>query len=159
MYFKLSNGHAKKWLLLSCLFASFQPSLAAELTKKDQGEQADKVNKLSLSRVSFSAQPANCIALRHGRTCYANVKLTWSRDIKENYCLYIKQPEVAQEKRQRIQCWENSMGNQIIFNFESNKKIEFQLMSSKDNNVIAEAAVEVSWVHKATPRKRRWRIF
>ena len=109
--------------------------------------------------MSFSAQPANCIALRYGRTCYANVKINWSSDIKQDYCLLIKQEKTARTVQQNIKCWKSSNGNEIIFNFESNKKIEFQLMSSKDKQVIAETAVEVSWVHEATPRKRRWRIF
>jgi regulatory protein YycH of two-component signal transduction system YycFG len=71
----------------------------------------------------------------------------------------IKQEKTARTVQQNIKCWKSSNGNEIIFNFESNKKIEFQLISSKDKQVIAETAVEVSWVHEATPRKRRWRIF
>jgi regulatory protein YycH of two-component signal transduction system YycFG len=71
----------------------------------------------------------------------------------------IKPEKTARTVQQNIKCWKSSNGNEIIFNFESNKKIEFQLMSSKDKQVIAETAVEVSWVHEATPRKRRWRIF
>jgi hypothetical protein len=155
MFFNFSKGHAKKWLVLSCFFASLQPSLAAEKTT----ETTTKVNQLSVTPLAFSAQPANCIALRHGRTCYASVKLNWSSHIKQDYCIYIKQPKTDNTPLQSIQCWKSSGGNQIVFNFESNKKIEFQLISSKDNQVIAETAVEVSWVHKPTARKRRWRIF
>jgi len=151
MFFNFSNGHAKKWLGLSFFIVSLQPSLAAEKTTK--------VNQLSVTPLVFSAQPANCIALRHGRTCYASVKLNWSSHIKQDYCIYIKQPTTDNTPLQSIQCWKSSNGNQIVFNFESNKKIEFQLISSKDNHVIAETAVEVSWVHKPTARKRRWRIF
>jgi hypothetical protein len=159
MYFKFSNGHAKKWLILSCVLASLQTSVAAELTNKTQDDRTDNKSQLTLSNMSFSALPANCIALRHGRTCYANVTLNWSSHVKQDYCIYIKQSQAVSTPLQSIKCWKNSTGNQVIFNFESNKKIEFQLISSKDNQVIAETAVEVSWVHKATPRKRRWRIF
>jgi hypothetical protein len=158
MFFNFSNGDAKKWLVLSCFLASLQPSLAAE-TMNETNKQTDKINQLSVTPLIFSAQPANCIALRHGRTCYATVKLNWSSHIKQDYCIYIKQPDTDITTLKSVQCWKNSNGNQIVFNFESNKKIEFQLMSSKDNQVIAETAVEVSWVHKPTARKRRWRIF
>ncbi|MFT6208060.1 MAG: hypothetical protein ACJA0T_001978 [Colwellia sp.] len=156
MSFKFSKGYAKKWLLLSCLFTGLTFSVAAEITQK---KQVQPVKKSSENHVSFSAQPANCIALRYGRTCYANVKINWSSDIKQDYCLLIKQEKTARTVQQNIKCWKSSNGNEIIFNFESNKKIEFQLISSKDKQVIAETAVEVSWVHEATPRKRRWRIF
>ncbi len=152
MYFNFSNGFAKKGLAIITLIMFLQPSMAAELAEK-------KSIALSLNQSSFSAQPSNCIALRHGRTCYANVTLSWYTPIKEDYCLYIKQPKIKLIQLPALKCWKNSNGNQIIFNFESDKKIEFQLLSSTDKRVIAEAAVEVSWVHKATPRKRRWRIF
>jgi hypothetical protein len=158
MYFNLSNGHAKKWLVLSCFLVNLQPSLAAEITN-ETNEQPNKVSQLSVTPLIFSAQPANCIALRHGRTCYASVTLNWSNHIKQDYCIYIKQPETKNAPLKIIECWKSSNGNQIIFNFESNEKIEFLLMSSKNKQVIAETAVEVSWVHKPTARKRRWRIF
>ncbi len=156
MYFKISNGVAKKAFILSCLFGSLQPSLAAEITESSQ-HQTNK--KSSLTSVNFSAQPANCIALRHGRTCYANVTLSWFSPVKQDYCVYVKQVKTKSTQQKMVQCWKNSSGNQTIFNFESNKKVEFQLISLKDNKVIAETAVEVNWVHKAAPRKRRWRIF
>ena len=96
---------------------------------------------------------------QNGYGLYATVKLNWSSHIKQDYCIYIKQPETKNSPLKIIQCWESSNGNQMIFNFESNEKIEFLLMSSKNKQVIAETAVEVSWVHKPTARKRRWRIF
>ena len=134
-------------------------SEAVELTKNNQAEQASKTIELSLKPVDFSVQPANCIALRHGRTCYANVTLSWASPIKQDYCIYIKQSTSKLLQMQSVKCWKNSNGDQVMYNFESNKKLEFQLMSMTDNQVVAETAVAVSWVHKATPRKRRWRIF
>jgi predicted AlkP superfamily phosphohydrolase/phosphomutase len=158
MYFKFSNGNAKKWSVLFCLFTCLQPSVASEFTEKSN-KKNEKLAQILVTPLTFTAQPSNCIALRHGRTCYANVKLNWSSHIKQDYCIYIKQQKTERTTRESIQCWKDSNGSQIVFNFESNKKIEFQLISSKDNQVIAETAVEISWVHKPTPRKRRWRIF
>jgi len=152
MYSSFSNGFAKKGLVIITLLIMLQPSMASELS-------VQKSTKLPLNDSRFSAQPSNCIALRHGRTCYANVTLSWNNPIKQDYCLYIKQPKLKFTQLSAIKCWKNSNGNQVIFNFESDKKIEFQLLSSTDKRVVAEAVVDVSWVHKATPRKRRWRIF
>jgi len=153
MSFKFSHGSAKSWLILSVILSSWH-SVAAERSLLET-----ELTKLSSNNVDFTALPSNCIALRHGRTCYANVTLNWISSIKQDYCIYIKQPRKERILQHSIKCWTNSNGNQVIFNFESNKKVEFQLVSSKDNKVIAETAVEVSWVHKAAPRKRRWRIF
>jgi len=152
MYSNFSNGIAKKGLAIITLLMVFQPSMAAELP-------AQKSTALSLNQSRFSAQPSNCIALTHGRTCYANITLSWYNPVKQDYCLYIKHPKSKLAQLPALKCWKNSKGNQIVFNFESDKKIEFQLLSSTDKRVVAEAVVEVSWVHKATPRKRRWRIF
>jgi hypothetical protein len=150
MFFNFGNGIAKKGLVTITVLIMLLPSIAVAQSAKDSAT-------LSLSQSHFSAQPSNCIALRHGRTCYANVILRWSNPIRQDYCLYIKHQKPAQLTT--LKCWKNSKGNQFTFNFESNKKIEFQLLSSIDKRVVAEAVVEVSWVHKATPRKRRWRIF
>lgn len=155
MYSKLSHGRAKKWLLLSGLLTSMS-SVAAESDVKNDSVDS---NQLLLRSTEFSAQPANCIALRHGRTCYANVSLHWVSATKQDYCIYIKQGESNSAQLQSLKCWKSSRGAQVIFNFESNQKIEFHLVSSKDKKIIAKTAVEVSWVHKASPRKRRWRIF
>ncbi|MBA6365312.1 DUF3019 domain-containing protein, partial [Colwellia sp. BRX8-8] len=106
MSFKFSKGHAKKWLL-SCLFAGLTSSVAAEITQEKQVQQLEKSPK---NHVSFSAQPANCIALRYGRTCYANVKINWSSDIKQDYCLLIKQEKTARTVQQNIKCWKSSNG-------------------------------------------------
>jgi hypothetical protein len=152
MYSNFSNGIAKKGLIMMTVLTTFQPIMAAEIPVL-------KSAALSSNQSSFSAQPSNCIALRHGRTCYANVTLSWYTPLKQDYCLYIKQSQIKKQQLPALKCWKNSNGNQIVFNFESNKKIEFQLLSSIDKRVVAEAVVEVSWVHKATPRKRRWRIF
>lgn len=164
MSFNFSKGNAKKGLALVCVFCGIQPTFAEELIQENHLQKTITLSQLTQdqltqSQINFSAQPANCIALRHGRTCYANVTLSWASPIKQDYCIYIKKPKNSLTQIQRVKCWKNSNGDQVIFSFESNKKIEFQLMSSKQNSVIAETAVDVSWVHEATPRKRRWRLF
>ena len=69
-----------------------------------------------------------------------------------NFCLYQKNP------RRKVKCWQQSKGNSTLLEFESSEKLTFQLINQQ-NNLVAETAIDVSWVHKATPRKRRWRLF
>ncbi|WP_284243712.1 DUF3019 domain-containing protein [Thalassotalea insulae] len=110
----------------------------------------DRTNK---TKVNFQAKPANCVALRQGRTCFATVSLSWHTANRGHFCIY----EKASNKV--MQCWNNSQGNTLQFEFESNEKIAYQLRATEQNIIIAETSVDVSWVHKATVRKRRWRLF
>ncbi len=105
------------------------------------------------AQAMFAAKPANCVALRQGRKCYAKVSLIWQTAIKGDFCVYQK------TNNKLLQCWHNSQGNQVTFEFESSENIAYQLIASEQKEVIAETSVDVSWVHNATPRKRRWRLF
>ncbi|WP_281560751.1 DUF3019 domain-containing protein [Thalassomonas sp. RHCl1] len=101
----------------------------------------------------LSVQPATCVALHQGRTCFAQLSLNWQSTGAGDFCIYLK------DSKQPVRCWQNSRGNLTSFEFESNKKVVFQLIEQGKNHVVAETSVDVSWVHKAAPRKRRWRIF
>lgn len=151
MYFKLGKGTA--WLgfkligSLLCLFS------ASNVFAQDNSSPSQSAQSVQMNEVSFTAKPANCVALHQGRKCYASVSLQWQAIQQGNFCIYQK------DNNKEIQCWKNSKGNQIQFEFESSVKLEYQLIAIEKNRVIAETAIDVSWVHKATPRKRRWRLF
>ncbi|WP_448548958.1 DUF3019 domain-containing protein [Thalassotalea fusca] len=141
MYSRLSKGIA--WLSMILLYwLGDNIALAANSTQPTMS-----------SRVEFSAQPTTCVALHQGRTCYTQVTLQWQTQESGNFCIYQKVTNKI------IQCWKNSRINQAQFNFEADEKVEFQLVETERNIVVAETFVEVSWVHKASPRKRRWRLF
>lgn len=100
---------------------------------------------------TLTAQPKSCITLHQGRNCFAKVTIRWeSRDVGD-YCLF--------QAQKMLHCWQNSEGNKMSFTFESNENITFYLVKSTNNKVIAETTITVGWVHEATPRKRRWRLF
>ncbi|MEW6989241.1 DUF3019 domain-containing protein [Colwelliaceae bacterium 6441] len=141
MYFKRSNG-----------FTSFVILLLLQSLSMDVLAQRDQ--KLNLNtEIAFSAKPASCVALHQGRKCYAQVSLVWQSAQLGSFCIYQK------VSNKLVQCWKDSKGSQVSFEFESSEKLEYQLVSIEKNRVLAEAAVDVSWVHKASPRKRRWRLF
>ncbi len=144
MSFRLSNGHVWFTIMLG-LFGAIT-------TVSAQQTHIDKQATLN-GEILFSAKPANCVALHQGRQCYAKVSLQWNAPNVGDFCIHEK---VSGKK---LQCWESSNGNNVQFEFESSSKIEYQLKSNENNRVLAETAINVSWVHKASPRKRRWRLF
>ena len=150
MYFKLGKGTA--WLVFKLISTLFCLISASNLFAQDN-QSSQTAQSIEENDIVFTAKPANCVALHQGRKCYAKVSLQWQVIEQGNFCIYQK------DNSKVIQCWKNSNGNQVQFEFESNIKLEYQLIAVEKNNVIAETAIDVSWVHKATPRKRRWRLF
>ena len=146
MYSKASKGHA--WFIgyLGLIFITFNVT-AQQQTK------LENTNAEPLPKVELTVTPANCVALHQGRKCFAKVSLSWQVKTPGDFCIYQK----VQNKV--IQCWKNSRGSNTQFEFESSEKIEYQLVTVNRSEVLAETVVEVSWVHNATPRKRRWRLF
>ncbi len=144
-----------KWdkgiVLLVCYFCSIAHVSAQQIPTPDKLNNAIPA-QLTVNS-TFSVLPAKCITLTQGRQCFATITFTWQTQAQGNYCIY----QVG--KKEAIDCWFNQKQNSITFEFESNKTMHYQLVAYDFDKVIAEAAVEVSWVHKASPRKRRWRIF
>lgn len=151
MFFKLGDGTA--WLRLTWLGALICLVAASKVIAQENKQIQLSAKLTSANNILLSAKPANCVALHQGRTCYATVAIQWQTPTIGNFCLYQKTTKTL------MQCWKNSQGEQIQFEFESDIKREYQLVAEKTKSIIAETAVNVSWVHKATPRKRRWRLF
>jgi len=101
----------------------------------------------------FSVLPATCITLRQGRKCFATITIKLTLSAIGNYCLY------QQGIDEPIQCWSRVATHQFSVPFESSEKVVYQLKDQQSHQIIAQAGVEVSWVHQATSRKRRWRLF
>ncbi|MDO6444454.1 DUF3019 domain-containing protein [Colwellia sp. 1_MG-2023] len=145
---KLGNGTA--WLKFKLIGSLLGLFCVSELNAQDNSQIAQST---TASEIIFTAKPANCVALHQGRKCYASVSLQWQAPQQGNFCIYQKMSNKV------IQCWKNSNGSQVQFEFESSTKLEYQLVAIEKNHVLAETAIDVSWVHKASPRKRRWRLF
>ena len=115
--------------------------------------QAEEIDALNTKQVDFTALPEQCVTLREGRACFATVELQWQSVAKQSFCLY------QEGKKKQLGCWQNNNNVQIKVEFESNKSVKYQLRTLSDDKVIAETQVEVSWQHKSTSSKRRWRLF
>ena len=144
-----------KWdkgiVLLACYLGNLVSASAQQVSAPNANTNAVPAELTVKS--AFSVLPAKCITLTQGRQCFATVTFTWQAPIQGNYCIY----QVG--KKEALDCWFNQKQNSVTFEFESNKTMHYQLIAYDFDKVIAETTVEVSWVHKASPRKRRWRIF
>lgn len=124
--------------------------LAVALTQVSKDKQALLKQN---SKINFAAQPAQCVTLRQGRDCFATIQLTWQSENSQSICLY------QQGKEQALKCWQGLTRAQYALEFESNESVIYQLRAPKNSQVIAETDITVSWLHKRTSRKRRWRLF
>jgi len=109
--------------------------------------------KPTLDVEKFNAMPATCITLRQGRKCFATVTISLKVNTVGDYCVY------RQQEAKPMRCWKNGRPNRLSFPFESATNVVYELRDQQSGQIIAQTAVEVSWVHKKTNRKRRWRIF
>ena len=145
MYSNVGKGFAIVQLLL--LYSLF---LCEQVNAKELKTVTKPVNNMG---IAFTALPEQCVTLRQGRNCFATVELAWKSPSKHSFCLY------QEGKNKQLGCWQNNDEVQITIEFESNKSIKYQLRAVSDNKIIAETKVVVSWQHKNTTRKRRWRLF
>ena len=116
-------------------------------------------DKTTLStEIAFSVQPQQCVTLRQGRDCFANITIQWQKSTEQALCLYQIITNKADTQKQLI-CWPKSTNGQTNLSFESSNNLTYQLRTLKDKKLVAEAEVVVSWVHKNTTKRRRWRLF
>ncbi len=102
---------------------------------------------------SLLLTPARCVALHQGQVCYQRVQVSWSSYLQGNYCLY------QAGKTQPLQCWQEQTQGALMFEFASDATGVLQLKNGQQQ-VVAEATMEVAWVYKAnTRRKTHWRLF
>jgi hypothetical protein len=102
---------------------------------------------------SLVAQPDTCVALREGRSCYADVTLTWQQPKIGNYCLRDATTKYI------MQCWLKQQTGNFNYEFDSQQTVVFELFDSDTSLVIADAEVKLQWVYQNRQKKRRWRLF
>lgn len=115
--------------------------------------------ELTISGITeFKVQPQQCVTLRQGRDCFATITVQWQKPTKQSLCLYQVNKKNSDDK-QKLQCWDKMQQGQTIFEFESSDTLTYQLRTKHDDQLIDETEVVVSWLHKNTTRRRRWRLF
>ncbi len=110
------------------------------------------------TKIVFSVQPQQCVTLRQGRDCFATVTIHWQKQTEQALCLYQMKNKQTNNKKQ-LKCWSKSKEGQTSVEFESNDNLTYQLRTLEDDRLLAETEIVVSWLHKNTTRRRRWRLF
>jgi hypothetical protein len=114
------------------------------------------IEKSSMQTIQLIAQPNSCITLYQGRACFTNITFNWQSTEQGDYCLH---QNLSSGEHKILHCWQASQGAKKTVAFESTETSTFELKKQHSDKVLSETKVSVSWVHKATPRKRRWRLF
>jgi hypothetical protein len=143
MYFNFGKGFTILFLALLYVFIS-KPTIAKTVAHQ---------KSIEAKPTSFTAQPGQCVTLRQGRKCFANIRLQWKTPLKQDVCLF----QTGQERE--IKCWKSHDHAEMVLEFESNESISYQIRTLNGNKIIAQTQIEVSWLHKSRARKRRWRLF
>lgn len=143
MYSSVGKGIA---LLFFVTFNGFIPSSIAE----------DK--PAFVHKIEFRVQPQQCVTLRQGRDCFATITLQWQKASEQSLCLYQVNKKQINNKQQ-LRCWQKSRTGQVSIEFESSDSLTYQLRTLQEDHLVAETEVVVSWLHKNTTRRRRWRLF
>ena len=120
--------------------------LSASLHAQEQQSVDSKANALV-------ALPDTCVALREGRSCYADVDISWQQQSIGNYCLRNEQ------SKHIIQCWLMQQKGLFRYEFDSAETIGFELINSDNGKVVATTEIQLQWVYKNRQKKRRWRLF
>ncbi|NQY89682.1 MAG: DUF3019 domain-containing protein [Colwellia sp.] len=143
MYSSVSKGIS---LLVYSLYIGFISAVKAD------------DNTTVSTKVAFSVQPQQCVTLRQGRDCFATITVHWQKLTEQSLCLYqINTKQTASQKQ--LICWPKSNKGQASVAFESSDNLTYQLRTLQDKQLVAEAEIVVSWVHKNTTVRRRWRLF
>jgi len=99
--------------------------------------------------VVLKITPDTCVSLQQGRTCYSKVTARWHSNQPLDLCLAIED--------QVLQCWKQQQQGQHQFEFAGASTSMVRLL--RDQQLLAQAYIEVNWVHKASRAKRHWRLF
>jgi hypothetical protein len=99
--------------------------------------------------VVLKITPDTCVSLQQGRTCFSKVTASWHSNQPLDLCLTIEE--------RVLQCWEQQQQGQHQFEFAAANTSMVRLLQQQQQ--LAQAQIEVNWVHKASRAKRHWRLF
>lgn len=108
-----------------------------------------------ISTATLRLEPARCIALHRGQTCYQRTKILWKLSAISDVCVF------DEESEKPIQCWEAANQGILKIDFQSSSDKVYFLKSGK--KVIASTEMRVAWVYnrggKRVAKKQSWRMF
>ncbi|NMP31175.1 DUF3019 domain-containing protein [Thalassotalea sp. M1531] len=103
---------------------------------------------------TLEVAPTQCVAVRQGQACYADVKIHWQLNLAGEYCLYSSQQNVP------LECWKNQRSGRWANEIKAFEDVKFYLSLKQSQQKLATGKLEVAWVYKKNIRKNAiWRMF
>jgi hypothetical protein len=99
--------------------------------------------------IEFKVTPDTCVSLQQGRTCYSKITAQWQSAEPLDLCLALE--------NQVLHCWTQQQQGQHQFEFAAASGSKVLLLQQQQP--VAQAKIDVNWVHKASKTKRHWRLF
>ena len=104
--------------------------------------------------VFLDLSPSQCVAVRQGNNCFADVEVEWQSQQSDNLCLYSSQQSVP------IKCWSNSTKGVWVAEVQTKTDLTFFLKRKNDEKILARQVLEIAWVYKKNVRRTSsWRMF
>lgn len=101
----------------------------------------------------LKVQPEQCVVVKEGRQCQANVTFTWQKNEPSDVCLY-----QADELTTPIACWQNETSGEQRYRFKGANSQLFVLKSPTSDRELLKVTVNVSWVYQKK-ESSSWRLF
>ncbi len=111
------------------------------------------VNAAKRNLVYFDLKPNSCITMSKGKDCYGDLMLTWTLQSPKNVCLY------REQVGRPIFCWSKRLTGNYSGQFVLSESSKYSLVDVESKEVLFTDSIAVTWVHKESRKRRRWRLF
>lgn len=106
------------------------------------------------SSINLSLKPKECVVLKEGDKCYADVTIKWKSSESNSLCLYRALEEV------QLTCWQNQSEGQFMERLVMQEPVDYYLTTSDGSEILAKETLHLFWVHKKSNRPNStWRLF
>ncbi len=103
---------------------------------------------------SLFIEPEQCVAMRQGQRCYANVKINWQAEQGGSFCLF------SSLQSKPLHCWSKVKSGNFQQEMSANANIIFSLQKKGSSIELITKELEMAWVYKKNTRKNiSWRMF
>ncbi|WP_049631770.1 DUF3019 domain-containing protein [Cellvibrio sp. pealriver] len=106
------------------------------------------------SSITLSLKPKECVVLKEGDKCYADVAIKWKANVPSSLCLYRAPDEI------KLTCWDTQNEGQFTEKLVMDEPVDYYLATADDSEILAKETLHLFWVHKKSNRPNStWRLF
>lgn len=106
------------------------------------------------SSITLSLKPKECVVLKEGDKCYADVTVRWKANASSSLCLYRAPDEI------QLTCWNNQNEGQFTDKLVMQEPVDYYLATADGTKILEKETLHLFWVHKKSNRPNStWRLF